>query len=318
VRKIGNRVRVTGQLIDTSTGNHLWAQRYDRELVDFFAVQDEITESVVASIEPRLYAAENIRIQSNPPESLDAWGCVIRALWHLGRMSKDDSEQAKQLLERAIERSPRYAKAHSLLAFAEVDAVFRGAASTDAALPVARQHVRTALALDDDDPWTFLAAGVIEEAASRYEDAIAALRRAIELNPNFAMAHGYMGAALVFGGSPDTGLEAIDCAMRMSPHDPFNAFWLHCAAAAHFAAERYAEGIAWERKVLRERPNFAPPRRFLAACLVNLGQLEEARTTIAELLLVQPNSSIKRDVYAQSSIQERYVEALRKAGLPEE
>jgi tetratricopeptide (TPR) repeat protein len=132
-----------------------------------------------------------------------------------------------------------------------------------------------------------------------------------------------MGCALAFGGNPDAALEAVDRAMRMTPHDPFNAWYLHAAAAAHFAAERYAKSIACERKALRERPNFALPRRFLAACLVNLGQLEEAHAAIAELLLLQPNCSIKRDVYgyvvfAQSSIQERYVEALRKAGLPEE
>jgi TolB-like protein/class 3 adenylate cyclase/tetratricopeptide (TPR) repeat protein len=323
VRKAGSRLRITSQLIDAATGNHIWAERYDREIADIFAVQDEITESVVASIEPRLYAAENIRIQGNPPESLDAWGCVIRALWHLGRMSKDDNEQAKQLLGRAIELSPRYAKAHSLLAWAEVDAVFRGVSKAEAALPVARQHLRTALALDDDDPWMFFAAGVIDLAASRYEDSIAAFRRAIEQNPNFAMAHGCMGDALAFGGNPDAALEAIDRAMRMSPHDPFNAWYLHAAGVAHFAAERYAEGVACDRKALRERPNFAPPRRFLAACLVNLGQLEEARAAVTELLRLQPNSSIKRDaygyaVYTQSSIQERYVEALRKAGLPEE
>jgi adenylate cyclase len=238
-------------------------------------------------------------------------------------MSKDDSEQAKQLLVRAIDLSPRYAKAHALLAWAEADAVLRGVSSASAALPVARQHARTALALDDDDPWTFCAAGFIETLASRYEDAIAAFHQAIKQNPNFALAHGWVGTALSLRGNPDDAVEAIDRAMRMSPRDPFNALLLHSAAVAHFAAERYAEGIACERKALRERPNFAAPRRFLAACLVNLGELEEAHAVIAELLLVQPNSSIKGDAYgygvfAQSSVQERYVEALRKAGLPEE
>ena len=120
VRKAGNRLRITAQLIDAITGNHIWAERYDREVADIFAVQDEITQSVVAAIEPQLHAAENLRIQGRPPESLDAWGCVIRALWHIGRFNKDDCEQATHLLKQAIALSPGYAKAHSLLAFAEL------------------------------------------------------------------------------------------------------------------------------------------------------------------------------------------------------
>ena len=123
VRKAGNRVRITAQLIDGATGNHIWADRYDRQVVDIFEVQDDITRNVVGAIGPQLYASEIQRVQSRPPESHDAWGCVIRGLWHLGRFTKDDTEQARQLLRQAVALSPSYAKARSVLAFAEARTV---------------------------------------------------------------------------------------------------------------------------------------------------------------------------------------------------
>jgi TolB-like protein/cytochrome c-type biogenesis protein CcmH/NrfG len=322
VRKSGNRVRITAQLIDGVTGNHIWAERYDRQVMDIFAVQDEITRNVVSAIEPQLYAAENLRIQSKPPESLDAWGCVIRGLWHLGRFTKDDTEEARQLLRQAVALSPRYAKAHSVLAFAEARTVFFGG-DIDTALSIARHVAQTARALDDDDPWSYFSSGYVECFTSRYDDAIAWYRRAIELNENFALAHGNMAAALAFGGQPDAAIEAVDRSIRMSPRDPFNFAYLHFAAVAYFAAERYAEGIACEEQALRERPDVSPALRCLAACHVGLGQMDKARGAIAEVLRLVPESSIKRDAYGQvayarASDRERYAAALRKAGLPEE
>jgi adenylate cyclase len=324
VRKAGNRLRITAQLIDAITGNHIWAERYDREVADIFAVQDEITQSVVATIEPQLYAAENLRIQGKPPDSLDAWGCVIRALWHIGRLSKDDVEQAMHLLKRAIALSPGYARAHSLLAFAELLAAALGGHNMDPALASARQNAQSALALDDDDPWSYLSSGWIELIASRHDHAIAWYGRAIEINPNFALAHGFLAGSLAWSGQPqpDKALEAVDRAMRLSPRDPFNAIYSNHAAVAHFVAESYADGVAWEEQVLREHPNFAPAHRYLAACYVGLGQLDKARATISKLLVLQPNSSIKRDAYGYAAHtcardQERYAAALRQAGLPE-
>jgi TolB-like protein len=304
VRKAGDRMRIAAQLIDGATGNHLWAERYDRQVLDIFSVQDDITRNVVGAIEPQLYAAENLRIQNQPPESLDAWGCVIRGLWHLGRFTKEDNEQARQLLRQAVELSPNYAKAHSVLAFAEARMVFFGG-DIDTTLSTAHQIAQTAIALDDDDPWGYFSAGYI-----------------VELNENFALAHGNMAAALALGGQPDAAIEAVDLSIRMSPRDPFNFAYQHFAAIAHFAAERYAEGVACEEQALRERPNFTPALRFLATCHVGLGQIEKARSVIAEVLRLAPESSIKRDVYghvayARASDRERYAAALRKAGLPE-
>ena len=322
VRKAGNRLRIAAQLVDATTGNHIWAEHYDREIADIFAVQDEITQSVVATIEPQLYAAENLRIQGKPPESFDAWGCVIRALWHLARITKDDIDQARQLLKRAIALSPGYAKAHSLLVWAELLAVGRGSSDMETALPLAVHHAHTALGLDDTDPWTYFGMALVEQYRSQYGEAIAAYRRAIALNPNFALAHGWVAGALAYDGQPDAALEAVTLAMRMSPQDPFNSSYLYFAAVAHYSSERYAEAVEYAQRALRERPNMLTARRLLAACYVALDRLDDARGIISEVLRLQPSSSIKRDaygysVYARSRDQERYVEGLRKAGLPE-
>ncbi|HKX07931.1 MAG TPA: adenylate/guanylate cyclase domain-containing protein, partial [Stellaceae bacterium] len=284
VRKAGNRLRITAQLIDATSGNHIWAQRYDRDLSDIFALQDEITQSVVGTIEPQLYAAENIRIQTKAPESLDAWECVIRALWYLGLFTADDNERARQLLRRAVELSPGYAKAHSLLAHAEIHAVARGNVEMDAAMPVAELHARTGLSLDDSDPWAFSSIGMVDFMRSRHAEAIASLRQAINLNPNFAMAYGCMGGPLVFSGDAAGALEAIGQALRMSPRDPYRPLFSYWAGVAHFVLGNYAEGAACECAVLRERPHLFVARRMLAACYVRLGKLEEARAEICEVL----------------------------------
>jgi TolB-like protein/class 3 adenylate cyclase/Flp pilus assembly protein TadD len=321
VRKAGTRLRITAQLIDGTTGNHIWAERYDREIADIFAVQDEIAQSVVSAIEPQLYAAENLCIQSSPPESFDAWGCVIRALWHIGRWNREDNELARPLLDRAIALSPRYAKAHSLRTFAELRAVATGVSDLAAALSVAQQHAGLALALDDQDAWAYFAVGAVEFWRGRYQEAIAAYRRSIDLNPNFALAHGFLGESLAWDCQPDAALAAVDRAIRMSPHDPFNANHLLAAGIAHFAAKRYLEAIDCHRKALQERPRFAGALRMLAACYAELGKADESQAAISEVVILEPDISSRklrvRRGYSQTTDQERLTMALRRAGMPE-
>ena len=321
VRRAGDRARITAQLIDGENGNHLWAERYDRQLTDIFAVQDDITSNVVGAIGPQLHAAEIQRIHSEPPESLDAWGCVIRSLWHRGRQTCEDTDTACRLLRQAIAASPDYAKAHSVLAFAESRRLFFGA-DFDTTVAAAREIAATSRDLDDDDPWSHFASGYVECFTGRYEDAIAWYRRALALNENFALAHGNVAAALALGGHPEEAIVAVEQAIRMSPRDPFNFSYLHFAGLAYFAAGRYAEGAAVEERALRERPKFATALRCLAACYAALGQIDKAEAAIAAALQLAPDSTVQRDaygqvVYAEAEDRERYAEALRKAGLPE-
>src|SRR5215475_12918406 len=178
VRKSGNRLRITAQLVEAETGNHVWAERYDRDLGDIFAVQDEITERVVAAIEPELYAAENIRSQNKPPDSLDAWECVIRALSCIGQGTRDETTEAEALCRRAIAIAPGYGRAHSLLAWALLR---RTTWSGDfrVVMPEISAETRAALALDDRDPWAHFVQGILFFRTRRFDDAARALRRAL-------------------------------------------------------------------------------------------------------------------------------------------
>jgi TolB-like protein len=176
VRKSGNRLRITAQLIDAGTGNHVWAERYDRDLADVFVVQDEITERVVSAIEPQLYAAEHFRSQRKPPESLDAWECVTRALSHIASSNAADYAKAETLCRRAIDLTPRYSQAHSLLAFALMRKVILTGGTIGIA-PVALAHAQTAISLDEQDPWAHFALGYAHFMPRRFREATTAFRR---------------------------------------------------------------------------------------------------------------------------------------------
>jgi len=253
VRKAGDRVRISAQLIDATTGNHVWAERYERELADIFAVQDEITERVVAAIEPQLYAAEHFRSERKPPESLDAWECVIRALSSLGQSSAAGITQAEALCRRAIAIAPGYAQAHSLLAWALV----RGAGRRDirTVLPEANAEARAALASDERDPWAHLTQGVVLWRTRRYEEAERAFRQALELNPNFALAHASLGLPLAVRGECAEAVKSAQHALLLSPNDRIVGHRAaEALAAAYFGAGHYADCAAWARAAIENAP----------------------------------------------------------------
>src|SRR5207302_3566010 len=153
VRKSGNRVRITAQLNDVATGSHIWAERYDRDLADVFAVQDEITESIVAAIEPQLYAAENFRARRKAPGSLDAWDLVMRALSHYWRVTRQDNVVAQALLEKAIAIDPNYGQALGVLATSHIFGAHMGWADMATAIPIAERAALAAIRSDSEDPW---------------------------------------------------------------------------------------------------------------------------------------------------------------------
>src|SRR5262245_50095621 len=190
VRKGGNRVRITAQLIDATTGNHIWADRYDGELTDVFSLQDEITRKVVAAIEPKLLEAEGIRSQNRSPEDLDAWDMVIHANSLFWRLNKPDGEAAIAILRRTIERYPDYGPAHSMLAFMLLLSQLTGWKREEALGKEAASFAERAAELDDSDPWAHLALGYVALSRRRTDEAVEEFQRALDLNPNFAVAHG--------------------------------------------------------------------------------------------------------------------------------
>jgi adenylate cyclase len=322
VRRISDRVRITAQLIETTTGNHIWAERYDSNLEDIFSVQDEITSQVVGSIHPEVLSAEMRRARQKPAESLDVWNYAVRARWHVLRLTREDNAEAKRLFGKALEVEPNYVPALAFLVYCHIcDVLFGWSQAPPQSITEARRLARQAASLDENDPWVQCGLGLTEFIAKDPDTAIAHYRKAIELNPNFALAYGYLSLQLAYAGEAEAAIEAGHKAIRLSPRDP-ELFHFHTAiSTAHFVDEHYTEAIMWANKVMAERPESPAWRRVLAASLVQLGQIEEARRAMEGLLSITPGltATLLRNIvyFKRPEDFDRYIDALRKAGLPE-
>jgi len=319
VRRAGKQLRVSAQLVDAITGGHHWAERYDRELGDIFAVQDEITRSVAGAIEPHLLAAEGVRALSRSAADLGAWELVARAQTHFWRLTRADYEAAIEPLERAVDAYPDYAPARGLLGFCQVFAAHMGWIDRDQGLLPGRQHAIRAIALDDRNPWGHIALGYLALMERRTEESIAAFGRAVTLNPNSAAAHSHLSRGYAFAGRDREAIEHGEDAIRLSPLDPEMALFLGAIAVAHYAAGRYEEAARYTTEALRLRPGFQGAQRLRCASLAQAGRVEEARSFLATLRLQQPELSIdwiRASVpYQTPRLMQHYLEGMRKAGL---
>jgi TolB-like protein/Flp pilus assembly protein TadD len=318
VRKSGQRLRISAQLIDAASGNHIWVDRYDRELTDIFALQDEITTSVITAIEPKLVAAEAVRMELRFTSDLDAWDLVARALSHYWRLAAEDNDKAITLLRNAVEQYPKYAPAHSMLAFALLVSGHMGWVITQEDREFAARLAYRARELDDRDPWAYLALGYLAFTSRQTDEAVRMFRTALELNPNFAAAHGYIGWALAFDGRSEEAITHADVAIRMSPRDPSNSFFFSSRAAAHYMAGRFDQAVTEIRRALEERPDIMSGHRMLVASLAQSGRVEEAEDALKTLRRLQPGISIewiKQWVPYTDRTMPRFLDGMRKAGL---
>jgi TolB-like protein len=319
VRRGGERVRITVQLNDVATGSHLWAERYDRELADVFAVQDEITEAIVAAIEPQLYAAENFRARRKPPDSLDAWDLVMRALSHYWRVTRQDNVVAQALLEKATALDPNYGQALGLLAATHTFSAHMGWADMATVAPVAERAALAAILADSEDPWAHYALGCVYLFARRFEDSLAEFELALRLNPNFSLAQGYYGLTLAYCGRWEEGCLAARRALRLSPRDPFSAVYYGIAAYAQFVGRNYDEAMRLARDGIRQRADFVGAHRVLTAAAGMAGQDDVAGGALRELRRAQPNISLawiaKQMPIQRDADREHYLEGFRRAGL---
>jgi tetratricopeptide (TPR) repeat protein len=319
VRRGGNRLRISAQLIDAITGGHHWGERYDRELGDIFAIQDDIAQSVAAAIEPQLLAAEGIRALARSAADLGAWELVARAQTHVWRLNRLDYETAITALKHAVAKYPDYAPARGLLGFCLVFAAHMGWIDREPAMTPGHEHARQAIALDDRDPWALFALGYWALMERRTEESLAALRQAVKLNPNSAAAHSQFSRSLAFAGQSEDAIKHGEEAIRLSPLDPNLALFIGGFAVASFAAGHYAEGVEHATEAARLRPGFLGVLRMRCACLAQAGRIDEARALLLAIRPEQPELSIdwiRANVpYQTPELIGRYVEAMRKAGL---
>ena len=318
VRRLGERVRITAQLNDGLTGNHIWAERFDRELADVFAVQDEITEAIVAAIEPQIFAAENFRAQRKPPDRLDAWELVMRALSHFWRVTRDDNRIAQEWLQKAIAIDANYGHALGLVATSHIFGVHMGWEHESIA-PVAERAALAAARADPEDPWAHHALGCIYLFARRFDDSIAQFETALRLNPNFSLAQCYYCVTLAYSGRWLEAEEVVRRALRFSPRDPLSALYYGAASYAQFVGRNYEKAMQLSREAIRLRGDFTGAHRVLTAAAGMAGQVDTAAAALHELRRAQPGISLawiaSQMPFKLEADLQHYLEGFRRAGL---
>jgi adenylate cyclase len=318
IRKSGNRVRATGQLIDAESGAHLWAERYDRDLADIFALQDEITQNVVAAIEPEMLMVEGRRAARKPAASLDAFDCYMRGIWHFHQFGPEDSQQAEVWLRKAIALDPDLAQAHIFLARALNNRVW-WAWSRDIERDMADAYAAAsrAVVLDDRDPYGHYAMFWVSVARREYEKALSEVQRAIDLSPNFALGYFALGLIRIYIGHFAEATDPLLRAIRLTPNDPQIGAFLGHLALAQYHLGNYEEAVHYAQRAVQVR-SFPFIRRTLLASLGQLGRSDEARAVRAELEQIKPaNADLYWELttpYANPAHRAHLVEGLRKAG----
>jgi adenylate cyclase len=318
LRKSGNRIRVTAQLVEADTGKHVWAERYDRDLADIFALQDEITEAVTIAIAPAIADAEQQRAMRKPPGSLDAWAAYQRGLWHASKVTPDDNVLAQGLFQQAIDLDPTLSGAYVGLAVAHAQAADFQTRSRAEMRSSIEALARRAVALDGADAEARSLLANALWGRGDYQGALAEAERALATTPNLAFAHHMLGATLIFSGRAKEGLKALERSIRLDPRHPRSEVRLNQMALGLYFSGDYAGAVEVAKRAIRSYPDFPNYYRWLAAALGQMGRIEEAKEALQKAMEIVPASF-------QSSVRERVpwmrpedhahmLEGLRKAG----
>jgi len=317
VRRAGDRVRITAQLVDAATGGHLWSERYDRDLKDIFALQDEITMKILTAVRVKLTEGEQARLYDKGAVNLDSFMKVLQGVPYFYRFNRESNIQARQMFEEAIALEPNNPGAYTLLGWTYLMEVWFGPSeSPGRSIARAAELAQKALALNDtlDLPHSLL--GNIYLVSRQYEKAVAAGERAIALNPNGADAHAHLGMTLSYVGRREEGIALLNKAIRLNPIPP--NWYLFTLGEAYFLAGQYEEAIAAYKRVLHDNPDDVRALTGLAATYSLSGREEEARAAAAEVLKIEPTYSVeyvKTLPFKNKADTELLIDALRKAGL---
>jgi len=321
VRRTRERIRVAAQLIDAESGGHLWAEKYEHDHGDVFALQDAITQSVVGAMQPQILAGEGRRAARKSPTDLDALDCCMRGMWHTYQRTPQDNQQAESWLRRSIELDPTLARAHTILARVLATRCWLGNSDDiDRDLAGGRAAAERAVALDERDAAAHYAVSIIELMLHRHERSLRSARRAIDLNPNFA--HGYfaLGETRLFMGQFTEALDPLMFCQRLSPYDPLASVFLSMIALAKYHLCNFTEAAEYCERALQKRRTYVVLRNW-SAILGQLGRTEEAQAVLAEMEQLRPVNTERHwkltCPYADPTHEAHLVDGLRKARLPE-
>ncbi len=320
VRKSGHRVRVTVQLIQADTAHHIMAERYDRDLIDLFELQDEVTRAIAGAIQPELLKFERERIAERPQHNEDAYALYQRGMFHHYRQNKADNVEAQSCFRRALEIDNEYSQAVAALSIAVCNAAYLGwAEDAEHNYREAAELAQRAIALDARYPNAYFALGLVCMWTKRPERAMSAFNEAINLNPSFAAAYVLLGQMHLYGGDPEEALSLAEKGIRLSPTDPRLYIWLTAVAGANYQLRHYDAAIESGRRSWTLNPNWPGGLRYVAAGLAELGRVGEAEPVLAELRKLNPNlafveGNLKR-LFTDEAAVEHIVAGLRKAGF---
>ncbi len=320
IRKASNRVRINAQLIEAERGGHLWAERYDRDLTDIFAVQDEVTANIVQALSVTLREEEKRRIGQRGTENLAAYELMLRGRELFLRGQNEDTKLAKEILDQAVEADPSFGPAYAYLAQVHaIDYVNGWSEDPQASLRHAHDLAKRGAELMPDDAHVHIALGSTFLWLRRHDEAIAEAERAVELDPNYAHGLFELGFFFQYAGRADESLDYFERAVRLDPHH--SAAFLHFMAQAYFQLGRYDEAVEFLQRRLVRNPQSDSSRMLLASCYGHMNRHDEARVVWSEIKAINPEFSLdqRREVlpYKNSESFEQIVDGLHKAGLPE-
>jgi adenylate cyclase len=324
VRRSGERVRITAQLINGQDGTHIWSDRYDGRMADIFDLQDQITERIVGALEPTIRSVEVERARRKRPDNLDAYDCVMRALSSIWVVEREANAEALVLLERAMALDPGYASAKALAAWCHAQRLpylWTTAPAIERAL--ALELATEAARLDSNDPLVLTVLSAAYAASSQFQEAAPLIEKALALDPNSAWAWQRSGVLRTCLGEPDVGIEHLQRAMRISPLDPYNFNALIGIGVAHFWAGRYELAAQWVTQGIAEKPSATWAWRIAAAAYSHLDRMDAARTALERFMRGNPGVTLtsvaegSTPSAASPSFKKALIDGLRKAGLPE-
>ena len=287
VRRSGQQIRISAQLVDATSGKQIWAERYDLELADVFAIQDEIAERVAGAIEPELLKTEGAQAAARHTGNMTAWDLVRQGTWHFHQVTRENHLKARELFRQACKLDPDLPEAHLWLGRVSAGVVPYGwSDNTVADLQEGMQAALKAIQLDERNPYSHYALAIVCAFADRLEQSISAARKAIEISPSFALGHLVLGMALLFSGRASEAIAPLEYGLRLSPYDPQNFVWFNLLALARLFSGRAEAGREAAARALQIRPNWWTSLEVLICCYAALGKWDEARRCVQQMAIV--------------------------------